>query len=100
AFDFLELIAVDRNIAARARRARPARKRPERGQNGRGRHQCESEPQRHKSIHRAELNITDVTRRNQECRGWGTPSAVTSRRAAPLQRRTTVKAATWGSGTS
>jgi len=49
AFDFVELIAIDRNIAARARQARAARKRPEHGQNGRGRHQSESEPQRHKS---------------------------------------------------
>jgi hypothetical protein len=47
AFDLLELIAIDRDIAARARLARPARKRPQHGPNGRRRHQCKSEPQRH-----------------------------------------------------
>jgi hypothetical protein len=47
AFDFLELIAVDRDIAPRPQAAGPARQRPEHGQNGHGRHQRESQPQRH-----------------------------------------------------
>jgi hypothetical protein len=94
AFDLIELIAIDRDVASRPQLARPARKRPQHGENGRDRHQYQCEPQRHRieliksKIELIKQNSTfrwPRRRKNREldrCRR--PPSAVTSR--APLAR--------------
>ena len=48
--DFLELVAIDREIAACARAAITPRKRPQHGKHRRRRHQRKHEPQRHRII--------------------------------------------------
>jgi hypothetical protein len=100
AFDLLELVAIDGDVASRTQLPSPSRQRPKHGQNGRERHQCEHEPQRHtlKSIG-SNFDIPAATRGDKKiARQQHTPSAVYIMAPGLRQRRTTGRAATWRSG--